>query len=84
MSQINHIRDLNASGYTITDIHRMTGIDRKTIRKYLELEDFSPEVPIVITRPSKLDPFKETVRQWLEEDKRNWYKQRHTCSGSGK
>lgn len=36
MSQINHIRDLSASGYTITDISRMTNVDRKTIRKYLD------------------------------------------------
>ncbi len=79
MSQINHIRDLSASGYSITDISRMTDTDRKTIRKYLGLEDFSPEIPISVERPSKLDPFKETIQTWLEEDKRNWYKQRHTA-----
>lgn len=79
MSQINHIRDLNANGYTVSDIQRATGADRKTIRKYLEVQDFSPEIPVSRERPSKLDPYKGTIKQWMEEDKRNWYKQRHTA-----
>ena len=79
MSQINHIRDLSARDYSISEIHRMTGVDRKTIRKYLEMQDFSPEIPQTVKRPSKLDPYKEIIDGWLEEDKRNWYKQRHTA-----
>ena len=79
MSQINHIRDLSAHDYSISDIHRMTGVDRKTIRKYLNMKNFSPEIPQAVKRPSKLDPYKEIIDGWLEEDKRNWYKQRHTA-----
>ena len=28
--------------------------------------------------PFKLDPFKPLIQQWLEEDRKNRYKQRHT------
>ena len=79
MSQINHIRDLKAGGYSVSEISRMTGVDRKTIRKYLAMENFSPEVPLQTERPSKLDPFKEIIDRWLEEDKKRWYKQQHTA-----
>ena len=36
MSDINHIRDLYQSGYKISEIHKKTGADPKTIKKYLE------------------------------------------------
>ena len=35
MSQINHIRDLKKKGYKISEIHEETGVDPKTIKKYL-------------------------------------------------
>ena len=35
MSQINHIRDLSKCGYNVSEIHRKTGADHKTIEKYL-------------------------------------------------
>ena len=40
MSQINCIRDLSKQGYDISKIHTCTGVDRKTIRKYLEQDDW--------------------------------------------
>lgn len=40
MSQINDIRDLSRKGYGISKISSLTGKDRKTIRKYLEQDDF--------------------------------------------
>ena len=45
MSQINHIRDLKKKGYKISEIHEETGVDPKTIKKYLDQSDFSPEIP---------------------------------------
>ena len=33
MSDINHIRDLYQSGYKISEIHKKTGADPKTIKK---------------------------------------------------
>ena len=70
MSDINHIRDLYQSGYKISEIHEKTGADPKTIKKYLEKEDFSDAPATVQPKSSILDPFKATVKQWLAEDKK--------------
>lgn len=79
MSQINHIKDLNGCGYRISEISKKTGSDPKTIRKYLSQEDFSPTPPVVNERPSKLDPFKKIIQDWLREDQQHWRKQHHTA-----
>ena len=79
MSDINHIRDLYQSGYKISEIHKKTGADPKTIKKYLEKEDFSDSPVTVSPKSSILDPFKPTIRQWLEEDRKHWCKQHHTA-----
>lgn len=79
MSQINQIKDLSNCGYRITEISRETGADIKTIRKYLLQEDFSPLPPVIAQKPSKLDPFKPIIKEWLEEDKKHWHKQHHTA-----
>lgn len=79
MSQINHIRDLRQSGYRISEIERITGTDHKTISKYLAEDDFSPSLPVAESRASKLDAFKPIIDEWLTEDKKHWYKQRHTA-----
>lgn len=78
MPQINHIRDLSKCGYRISDIHKETGIDPKTIRKYINQEDFSPSPPVKAGRPSILDPYKETIEKWIQEDSLHWKKQHHT------
>ncbi|NJP41787.1 IS21 family transposase, partial [Oscillospiraceae bacterium HV4-5-C5C] len=54
------------------------GKDAKTVRKYLKQEDFSPRPQESQVRPSRLDPYKALIDSWLEDDKKNWYKQRHT------
>ena len=79
MAQINHIKDLSNCGYRISEISRKTGIDPKTIRKYLSMEDFSPVPPVMKKNPSKLDPYKPIIQEWLNEDKKHWRKQRHTA-----
>ena len=35
--------------------------------------------PVVQGQPSKLDPFKPVIQEWLDEDKRHWCKQHHTA-----
>ena len=52
------------------DCHRDTGLDPKTIRKYLAQDDFSPQPPVIQEKPSKLDPFKPIIQEWLDEDKK--------------
>lgn len=58
---------------------KKNGADLKTIRKYLAQDDFSPAPPITMEKPSKLDPFKPIIQEWLEEDKKHWRKQHHTA-----
>ena len=69
MSQINHIKDLSNCGYRISEISKKTGADPKTIRKYLAQDDFSPQPPVIQEKPSKLDPFKPIIQEWLDEDR---------------
>jgi transposase len=60
-------------------IARTLSIDRKTVRKYLTENDFSPPMPVATVSPSILDPFKVTIDEWLEADKNVFHKQRHTA-----
>lgn len=53
--------------------------DPKTVRKYLNQEDFSPKMPVLQEHPSKLDPYKPLIHTWLEVDKKNWRKQPFTA-----
>lgn len=79
MSRINNIKELARMGYRPGEIAKETGADIKTVKKYLGADDFSPQLPFKQDKPSKLDPYRETVDKWLEEDKQNWYKQKHTA-----
>ena len=42
-------------------------------------DDFSPQPPVIQEKPSKLDPFKPIIQEWLDEDKKHWRKQHHTA-----
>lgn len=79
MSQINDIRDLSKKGYGISKIASLTGKDRKTIRKYLEEDDFSPTPPVAKARTSIVAPYIDIITEWLEEDQKHWRKQHHTA-----
>lgn len=78
MPKINDIRELYKSGYKIEEIHRMTGADQKTIRKYLEMDDFSPKPPVKKKRQSIVEPYADIITGWLREDQNHWKKQWHT------
>ena len=56
MSQINDIRDLSQKGYSISKISSLTGLGRKTVRKYLNQDDFSPQPPVAKRRTSIVTP----------------------------
>ena len=82
MTDINDIKKLYfKKGLNVAEIMRKTGHDRKTINKYLDMNDFNLvlETPERSKRGSKLDPFKKTIDKWLEADKKVWRKQRHTA-----
>ena len=61
MSQINDIRDLSQKGYSISKISSLTGLDRKTVRKYLNQDDFSPQPPVAKQRTSIVTPCKSSA-----------------------
>lgn len=79
MSQVNDIRDLKRKGYNVSKISSLMGVDRKTVRKYLEQDDFSPEPPVPKGRSSIVAPYTDKITEWLEEDQKHWDKQRHTA-----
>jgi transposase len=55
-------------GLSAHEIHRRTGLHRKTIRRALESDE--PPRYARPPRPSKLDPFREEVKRLLQEDPR--------------
>ena len=84
MDQIHGIRQLYyEQGLTnISEIARITGLDWKTVAKYIDMTDFNDPDPMPSDNKSypKLDPFKPFIDQWLEEDKTAPRKQRHTAA----
>ena len=80
MSQINDIRDLDKKGYRISEISEKTGKDPKTIRKYLQMDDFSPKPPVKnLARESIVSPFRDKILGYFKEDEDTWGKQHHTA-----
>lgn len=78
MRQINYITEsINVIGKSISEIARESGYSRNTIRKYLDKTDYN--IATRKKRSSILDPFRETIDEWLENDQRVHYKQRHTA-----
>jgi len=82
MTEARDIRRLYfEEGRSITQISHKTGRDRKTIRLYLEKEDWNqapPRPPAVKDFP-KLGKFKDDIDEWLVEDRKVRRKQRHTA-----
>jgi len=82
MTEVHTIRKFYyEAGNSITEISRHTGRDRKTIRLYLEKDDWNRDQPRSVSSPGfpKLEPFKATIDAWLMEDKKAKRKQRHTA-----
>ncbi len=83
MDQVHTIRDLFYNqGLNMAEIADKVGCDWRTVKKYVDREDFSPPKPIPeseVRHESKLDPFKPLIDKWLTEDKKAPRKQRHTA-----
>jgi len=83
MDQIHHIRQLYfEQGMNLTEIEAATGFNWKTVKKYVDMEDFSQAPPKPKSEgkyDSKLDVFKPLIDSWLEADKKAPRKQRHTA-----
>ena len=80
VDKIQDIRTMWRRGFSVADISRATGVSEPTIRKYRDKEDLSPEPPKARKETSELLlPYIPHIDAWLEEDKKNWHKQRHTA-----
>ncbi len=62
-----NIQALSKRGYSTRAIARMTGLHRKTIKKYLEQK----ALPVykAINRENKIDPYKYLIEGWIEREK---------------
>lgn len=78
MPVIQDIRQMHRDGSSIAEISRKTNVSEPTVRKYVRMGDLSPKVPAKRRAPSILDDYAPLIDKWLEEDRKNWHKQRHT------
>jgi transposase len=83
MTQIDLIKKAYfEEGLNVSELAERFNHDRKTIRKYLNKEDWNKQAPTGVQIEKtfvKLEPYKKDINQWLEEDKRARRKQRHTA-----
>lgn len=78
MPEIDGIRRMDREGATPAEIARATNHDPKTVRKYIEMDDFSPKPPEKVERPSILDPHKPFIDEILTGDLKVRRKQCHS------
>lgn len=76
---IESMRDMSRQGLTNAEVQGRTGVSRPAIRKYLAMDDFSPQVPAKSRRGSMLGPRKPFIDSVLEGDLHVWRKQRHSA-----
>jgi transposase len=83
MDQIHDIRfRFYEKGENLSKIAEALKMDRKTVRKYIDMEDFNEPMPKPESEKQfcpKLDQFKSTIDEWLISDKNAPRKQRHTA-----
>ena len=81
VTQIEIIRGMWMNGKSKTEIAHALSMDRKTVGKYIDKEDFSQDVDMQANeqRTSKLDPYKKLILEKLEEEGQWFHKQRFTA-----
>jgi len=86
MLAMDKVHDIRVRFYTkgenISQIAKELHLDWKTVQKYVDMADFNEPVPKPASEQRlcpKLDPYKPTIDEWLEEDKQAPRKQRHTA-----
>lgn len=81
VAEIDYIRhEVNKKDCSYSDVAKRMGRDPRTVKKYAEKEDFSPEIKQKQNRPSPvMDPVKDIVDQWLLEDLKQKKKFRRTA-----
>ena len=80
MSKIYSIRQLRKAGESVAAIAEKEGVSRDTVYKYIKKDDLTPHIPKNSkAKNSKIEPYKSIIDGWLDEDEKNWRKQRHTA-----
>ena len=83
MTRVDSIRKMfYEQGNSISEISRIMGFNRRTIRKYINKEDWNSSSKVTVMKEEypKLNPFKFEIDQWLEDDRHAKRKQRHTAT----
>src|ERR1700674_908068 len=62
---VQGLKELQRQGMSIQAISKLTGWDRKTIRKYVQAAGLAPEYGPRSAQPSKLDAFKPYLEERL-------------------
>ena len=62
---VHDLLELKRQGLSVSAISRLTGFERKTIRKYLAEQPAVPNYGPRRSRPSKLDPFVPYIEERL-------------------
>jgi len=81
MTHIEYIKDLyEKEGLSLREIARMTKRDFRTVQKYAYRENWNPPVDVKMEAEDYpvLGAHIETINKWLEQDKSEPRKQRHT------
>lgn len=79
--EIDYIRFLgDKKDYSYAEIARKIGCDPRTVKRYLEIEDWnSSEAPVQKREAPVMDPVKPIIDQWLVEDLKKKKKYRRTA-----
>ncbi len=79
--EIDYIRFLgDKKDYSYAEIARKIGCDPRTVKKYLEIENWNVDgKPIQKREAPVMDPVKPIIDQWLEEDLKKKKKSRRTA-----
>jgi transposase len=79
MNQVDQIKELQRQGVGPKEIGARLRLNRKTVARYMGQEDYERGLAAKSPSASRLDPFKAKIEEWLEEDRRMRFKQRHTA-----
>lgn len=81
VDKIEDIRKRARRGEPIASIARAVGVSEPTVRKYVRMGDLSPRrSPRAAPESEVLAPYEASIDAWLDDDCRNWRKQRHTAT----
>lgn len=80
MDYINYITAIREfEGLSLREIARRTGFNFRTVKKYVDMDNWNLEIKNPQPRISDLDLVKPIIDEWLENDLKVPRKQRHTA-----